>query len=463
MTAVRTSEIGDGTGILKTGQLARNLEMTNLGVNVGARIALHQVRNIFRSEANKETANRDFYSRQAQLLADRLGQLKGGVMKAGQMLALYGEYFLPPEIVAALSTLQDFSQPVAWSSLAPAAERSLGKVRMSELEIDETPIGAASLGQVHRARRKSDGLELCLKIQYPGLAESIDSDMRTLSRLLLMTRVVPKDLDLTPMFQEIQQMLHQEVDYRRELHFTQEYATRLAGDSRFVVPQVMPEYSGRHVLTMTFEPGIGVHDSRVSALSQERRNRLSATFLDLFLIELFEWRMVQTDPNFGNYFFRIDADGNDVIVLLDFGATRVFTSKFVHGYRELVNGALLRDLSRIVSGAAELDILKKEFPKSVQEGFARMCEAIVEPFEEPGSLGAPKELWNAAGEYRWGETDLPERVARAMALSMLTVHYRLPPRDLVFLHRRLTGLFIMLRTLRAEVNGRQRLMSALKM
>jgi predicted unusual protein kinase regulating ubiquinone biosynthesis (AarF/ABC1/UbiB family) len=395
------------------------------------------------------------------VLAEQIGLLKGGVMKAGQLLALYGEYFLPPEIVAALSTLQDFSQPMAWSALVPAVERSLGRARMSELEIDESPIGAASLGQVHRARRKRDGLQLCMKIQYPGLAESIDSDMRTLSRLLLMTRLVPKELDLTPMLQEIRDMLHQEVDYRRELHFTQEYATRLGRDRRFVVPRTMSEYSGLRVLTMTFEPGVGVHDPTVAALSQERRNRLSATFLDLFLTELFEWRMVQTDPNFGNYFFRLNPDGNDVIVLLDFGATRMFTTSFVNGYREVIGGALMRDLDRIVLGAVALNILKQEFSKTVKEGFARMCEAIVEPFEEIGSLGAPRTLWNHAGEYRWGETDLPERVGRAMALSMLTIHYRLPPRDLVFLHRRLTGLFIMLRTLRAEINGRLRLNAAL--
>ena len=455
--------IAERTSVLKTGQLSRNLAMTSLGVNVGARIALHQVQNMFRSGVGRESADREFYSRQARLLASRLGQLKGGVMKAGQLLALYGEYFLPPEIVAALSTLQDFSQPVLWKALAPAVQRSLGRERMSELEIDESPIGAASLGQVHRARRKSDGLELCLKIQYPGLAESIDSDMRTLSRLLLMARVVPKELDLTPMFKEIQEMLHQEVDYRRELQFTREYASKLSLDKRFVVPRVMPEYSGHRVLTMTFEPGIGVHDPKVSALSQERRNRLAAMFLDLFLTELFEWRMVQTDPNFGNYSFRINPDGNDVVVLLDFGATRMFTSTFVNGYRELVSGALLRDLGRIVAGAIQLDILKQGFPKSVQEGFGRMCEVIVEPFEESGTLGAPKNLWNAAGEYRWGNTDLPERAARAMAMSMLTVHYRLPPRDLVFLHRRLTGLFIMLRTLRAEVNARERLNAALKL
>jgi predicted unusual protein kinase regulating ubiquinone biosynthesis (AarF/ABC1/UbiB family) len=463
MPAVAAPMIAKTNSSLKTGQLARNFAMTSLGVNVGARIALHQMRNVFRSEVNKESANRQFYSRQAQELADQLGKLKGGVMKAGQLLALYGEYFMPAEIVAALSALQDFSEPMAWTDLAPAVARSLGRARMSELEIDESPIGAASLGQVHRVRRKSDGLQLCLKIQYPGLADSIDSDMRTLSRLLMMTRLVPKELDITPMLKEIQEMLHQEVDYRRELHFTQEYATRLSQDRRFVVPQVMPEYSGHHVLTMTFEPGVGVHDPVVSALSQERRNRLSATFIDLILTELFEWRMVQTDPNFGNYFFRLNPDGNDVIVLIDFGATRLFTSSFIKGYRELISGALMRDLARIVLGAVDLDILKQEFPNSVKEGFARMCEAIVEPFEEPGSLGVSKTLWNAAGEYRWGESDLPERAAHAMALSMLTAHFRLPPRDLVFLHRRLTGLFIMLRTLRAEVNGRPRLKSALKL
>lgn len=460
MSATRRRSSPEPIG-LKTGPLARNLSITGLGLNVGSRVALHHLRNLFRGADARQAASREFYSRRAEQLAEQLGQLKGGAMKAGQLLALLGEYMLPAEMVQALASLQDFAQPMPWTVVAPVLEKAVGPERLAGLEIDEVPIGAASLGQVHRARRRRDGLELCLKIQYPDLARSVDSDLNTLSRLLAVSRLAPKGLDLTPMLREVRQMLHQELNYRSELHFTQEFSERLARDPRFVVPRVVPEYSAREVLATSFEPGLDVHDPALSALSQERRNRLGMAFLDLFLNELFEWRMVQTDPNFGNYLFRAGASGEDTIVLLDFGATRTFTPAFVNNYREVVCGALLRDLGRIVRGASALEIMKEDFPRSVHEGFARMCELIVEPFEAPGSPGAPQDLWNAAGEYRWADTDLPARVSRAMALSMLTLHYRQPPRDLLFLNRRLAGVFMMLRTLRAELNARRRLNSAL--
>src|SRR3546814_8310284 len=103
-------------------------------------------------------------------------------------------------------------------------------------------MAAASLGQVHRARRKKDGLELCVKIQYPGVADAIESDIRTLSRLLIMTRLTPKGLDLQPVFNAVREMLHREVDYEAEAKFTRQFSERLKDDARFVVPQVTSEY-----------------------------------------------------------------------------------------------------------------------------------------------------------------------------------------------------------------------------
>src|SRR3546814_2936854 len=129
-------------------------------------------------------------------------------MKAGQMLSLYGQYFLPEEAVVVLSQLQDDTPPVAWNVVAPVLERSLGRSRLREIDIDTEAMAAASLGQVHRARRKKDGLELCVKIQYPGVADAIESDIRTLSRLLIMTRLTPKGLDLQPVFNEVRSEEH---------------------------------------------------------------------------------------------------------------------------------------------------------------------------------------------------------------------------------------------------------------
>ncbi len=450
-----------GSGRVETRPFFRNLALSRLGVGVGVRLGGHLLLNVLRGERGRERADREFYNAQAQALAGELGRLKGSAMKAGQLLALFGQHFLPPEAVATLSQLNDLAQPVAWSSLEPALRRAIGRERMAELEIDETAIGAASLGQVHRARRRSDGAQLCLKIQYPGVAEAIDSDVQSLERLLILSRLAPHDLELKPMFAELRRLLHHEVDYARERAFTEEYTRRLADDPRFIVPRVYPEYSGPRVLAMSFEDGLDALDPAVQALPLARRNRLADSLIDLFLTEFFEWGMVQTDPNFGNYRFRLDASGRDRIVLLDFGATRRFDRHFADGYREIVSGALLRDRPRVVRGATDLKMLRLDLPAAVHDSYAHACEIIVEPFNDHVRDGTPSRLLNAEGAYRWADSDMLSRASAATARSAMTVHFRLPPPELVFLNRRLMGTFVMLGVLGAELNARDRLLRAL--
>jgi predicted unusual protein kinase regulating ubiquinone biosynthesis (AarF/ABC1/UbiB family) len=446
---------------IKTRPLERNLALTKLGLGAGTKIVAHSLINIFRGEVARDSADREFYARQAQVLADELGRLKGSVMKAGQMLSLYGQYFLPEEAVQVLSELQDDTAPVAWAVVAPVLERSIGRQRLDELQVEHEPLAAASLGQAHRAVRKSDGLPLVVKIQYPGVADAIDSDIKTLSRLLLMTRLSPKGLDLTPVFAEVREMLYREVDYQAEARFTEEFARRLADDPRFVVPRVLREYSSGQVLTTSFEEGVSPRDPAVRALPQERRNRLGAAFLELFLTEFFGWGLVQSDPHFGNYRIRIDEKGGaDRIVLLDFGATRRFDRRFVEGYSRIVRGALHADRAAIQDGAEQIGLMQGNFPEAVLKAFAEMCQLIVEPFNAPDDPRTPPQLRNARGEYRWGASDLPMRAANVAARNALSVHFRVPPREIVFLHRRLAGVFIMLAALGAELNARELLLAS---
>jgi predicted unusual protein kinase regulating ubiquinone biosynthesis (AarF/ABC1/UbiB family) len=419
---------------LKTRPFERNLALMRMGVSAGARIGAHEVANLFRSrDARRE---REFYVAQAGRLADELGRLKGSVMKVGQMLSLYGQYFLPPEAVEVLSSLQDDTPPVEWRALQPILRRALGRA-LAELEVDPEPLASASLGQVHRARRRADGRELVLKVQYPGVADAIDSDITTLARLIAVTRLAPRGLNLEPVYAEVKEMLHREVDYLAEMEHTKRYAQLLAGDARYVVPEVLQEYSSDQVLALSYEPGLPARDRAVQALSQERRNALAEAALDLFLRELFDWGMVQTDPHFGNYKIR---PAGDRIVLLDFGATRLFGRGFVEGYREMLRGALARDRAATLAGAEAIGAMYPDFPEEVRTTFAELCELVVEPFR--------------GGEYDWGASDLPRRVGDKLARAAITRYFRIPPREIVFLHRRLSGVFILLAALRARWDAR---------
>lgn len=425
-------------GALKTRPFERNLALTRLGVSAGTRIAAHEFANLFRGAKSRSASDRTFYLERARQLADELGRLKGSVMKVGQMLSLYGQYFLPAEAVEVLAGLQDNTPPVSFRSLQPILKRALGRAA-AELEIDPQPLASASLGQVHRARRKRDGRELVLKVQYPGVADAIDSDINTLARLISMTRLAPRGLNLEMVYAEVREMLHREVDYQAEADHTRTYAQLLAGDARYVVPEVFEDYCSDRVLALSYEPGVSVRDAAVQALPQAQRNALAEAALDLFLRELFDWGMVQTDPHFGNYKVR-----GGQLVLLDFGATRLFGRGFVEGYREMLRGAVLRDREAILRGAEAIGAMDLSFPRPVLDAFCDLCELIVEPF---------------AGTYDWGASDLPRRAGEKIARNALTRYFRIPPREIVFLHRRLSGVFILLAALRAQWDARPLLLA----
>lgn len=449
---------------LKTRLWQRDLALTRLGAGIGSQFALHKLGNLLRTEDRRADADQRFYRQQARVLVDELGRLKGGVMKAGQLLALYGSYFLPADAVAILGELEDSTPAVEWRVVRPVLERAIGAVRMRELDIDERPLAAASLAQVHRARRRGDGLELALKIQYPGIAAAVDSDVATLRNLVRLARLAPRGVDLKPVFAEIRSMLHREVDYASERGFTESYARRLADDPRFVVPRVVTDYSGPGVLAMSFEPGAGVGTSMVRSLPSLRRTRLGRALVELVLREFFEWHCVQSDPHFGNYRIRLGEaeDGSlDRIVLLDFGAVRAYPTAFVEGYARIVRGAVERDPAQIAAGAVAVGLMDAGFPPEVRERFAALCELIVEPFNDHPRDGTPAALLNARGEYRWGASDLPKRIAHLAGRNMMSRWFRVPPPEMAFLHRRLTGVFALCAELRAEFNARPELLAAL--
>lgn len=443
---------------LKTDPFSRNMSMAKIGLVAGSQIATHATLNLFRSKESRSASDAAFYTRQAEYLRDELGQLKGSIMKVGQMLSLYGQYFMPPDAVDILASLQDNTPPVDWDYVRPQLEDALGAKRIAELDINPMALASASLGQVHTAIRKADGKKLCIKIQYPGVGDAIDSDIRSLSRIIQLARVMPKGISLGPIMEEVREMLHQEVDYRREAMLTQWFANKLADDPRYVVPTVLTEYCADTVLTTTFEQAEHVRSPAVQQLAQERRNQLSESALQLFLREFLHWQRVQTDPHFGNYKVRIDPQGKqDQLVLIDFGATRDYASSFVSDYRDVIGGALDDDRERVIRGAEGIGLMRTQFGDSVLDAFVEVCRLIIEPFREQ----PPAEYCNADGAYQWGETDLPSRVGKAVARAAMSRYFRVPPREIVFLHRRLAGVFILLASLNAETQSRGLLLDVL--
>lgn len=442
---------------IKSGMLSRGLSLARVSVSAGARVASHAMGNLFSgTEEEKAERFKAMLVAQMEALSRELGQLKGSLMKVGQLLSMYGEHFLPAEANALLKSLQSQSPPLAWDQIRKTIQRQLSPEVLSQVEIDPEPLASASLGQVHRARRKTDGVWLAMKVQYPGVDQAIDGDLKALQSVLSISKLIPKGPKYDELFKEVRAMLHQEVDYTRELETTRHFRAKLADDSRFIIPDVIPELSTRRILTTTFEEGLPVDSPEVLALSQERRNALGAAALALYFRELFEFGAVQTDPHFGNYRVRLGKDGApDQLVLLDFGAVRKLSKSFLDPYLEMIRGAHSRDAERVIKGATSVGFLVPEDTDEMKKVFVDLCFMITEPFYGPTTPGIRPEAFTSSGAYRFGESDLPLRVAKKAGQLAMTFKFRTPPREIVFLDRKLGGMFVFLSVLKAELNGNE--------
>jgi predicted unusual protein kinase regulating ubiquinone biosynthesis (AarF/ABC1/UbiB family) len=448
----------EGLDKIKSSTFARGFSLAKLTVQAGASLAGHGVTTILKNKLDKEASWQDLMKSQAASIALELGHLKGSLMKAGQMLSMYGEHFLPPEANKLLKSLQHDSPPLKWSAIEPILKKQMPAELLAELDVQKESLASASMGQVHRARIKATGEEICLKIQYPHVDKAIESDLKALKTLLNTLKLLPKELNLDALFKEVREMLQQETDYELEARLTQDFYARLEGDDRFIVPKVYPRYSSSKILATSYEEGVQPDSDLVQNLSQERRNELARSYLDLYFKEIFEWGVVQTDPHSGNYKIRVNTSKKDQIILLDFGATREYPEDFMIPYRRMVKGSLYNDQQLLRSAALQLKFISAGDKPRLLELFENFCLETVEPFityDDPrNTLGQI----DADGNYDWKKTDLPQRLSKKVFQIAREFSLRTPPREIIFLDRKTGGVFIFLSILKAKIRGRDLLL-----
>ncbi|MGZ6472855.1 MAG: ABC1 kinase family protein [Bdellovibrio sp.] len=431
-------------------------------MQTGASIVQHGVTSTVKNKEDRDESWKRLLQNQASLISTELGELKGSLMKAGQMLSMYGEHFLPPEANQLLKSLQSNSAPLSWEAIEPTLKKNLSPEKLEQLEIEHEALASASMGQVHRARIKSSGENIVLKIQYPNVDRAIDSDLRALRTLLGTLKLLPKDLNMDPIFSEVREMLIQETNYELEANLTEHFFNLLKEDNRFIVPRVIKEFSGEKILATSYEQGLQADDPLIQSLPQERRNKFALNFLDLYFREIFEWGVVQTDPHSGNYRIRINAQGDDQLILFDFGATRVYDENFIVPYRRMIKGSLLNDRDIFLKAALQLKLIQEEDSPELKKLFEEFCLEMVEPFiayKDPrnttGQIGSD-------GTYDWKNTDLPQRLSKKIFQVIKSHSWRTPPREIIFLDRKTGGVFIFLSILRAKICGRDLLLKYLE-
>ena len=442
--------------------IPRGLSVSLAGIRAGGALAVDSaMQKVMRRGEGADDS--EFAKREARRFVRELGRLKGTYVKIGQMLSSFGEQILPPVLVEALRDLSDQTEPLHWDALESFVRDSLGD-RFNELEIDPEAIAAASLAQVHLAKVRSTGDWICLKLQYPGLAEVIDADFDTVVRMLLLARWVKAGRELDDWLESMRTHLHHEIDYRREARLTREMAALVKGlevnGVSFHVPDVHETYCTDTVLALEYIEGYPVTDPGVAGLSLERRNALAQAMLGLFFHELYEWGFLQTDPNFGNYLLRLDdrrrRTGNDQLVLLDFGSVLDCSDEFLFHLRQVIAGGLQQDTARLVDGLIGLGCLQPDASEEGREMFADFCLHLLEPLRSPDRL--PQQYLNQQGEYCWAHSRLMRRAGKQAALSTTSKHFTTPSRDFALIARKLSGVFNFIALLEAEFNGHEMVM-----
>ncbi len=457
------SDQNDKLDHLKTSAFDRRFSIAKASLLAGTRWATANATSMFSSEAEKEKKRKQAMTEQAHYLVQEIGKLKGSVVKIGQMMALYGEHFLPEEITAALNTLNDKTVALSWSAIEQHLRQELGH-KLDDLHVDHEPLGTASLAQVHRATRKSDGLELVLKIQYPGVAEAIDSDMSLFRSMLKLTRMVPQTREFDEWYEEVRSMMHREVNYHMEAATTKRFHDRLAHDDRYVVPKIIDQYCTDRVLCMTFERGVPINSPVMLSLPQTRRNALGEASLEIAVRELFEWGEMQTDPNFGNYLVRLGngQDIKDKIILLDFGAIRQFDQHLLNVARHLIIAGYHHDKAQMIAsmtGYNFFDSIPASIKPDMSEVFLLATEAFSSPENNPDM---PADLMDQHYRYDWKKSNLHSRVMQQASRSMASRYFSVPPKEFMFISRKFIGAYTFMTVIDAKTDVRDMITPFLK-
>jgi len=374
----------------------------------------------------------------ARRLADTLGELRGAAMKLGQLLSLQGQDLLPPEVTAIVGSLRSQAVTMPREQLHGVLRAELGDDWSARFaEFDDEPLAAASIGQVHAAET-TDGRDLAIKVQYPGVAESIPSDVDSLGVILRLARILPPELDIPRVLADLKRELAFEADYEREAANTERYRALVEDDPGVFVPRVHADLSTRRVLATDRVYALPIDDLRSPEHPQERKDRLGDQLLRLVLRELFEFRFMQTDPNFANYLYE---PKQERVALLDFGAAREFDVRFTEGYRALIIAIVEGERADLLRVGRDLGFLKGGEPPSAVAAFEKLCSLVAEPLR-------------ASGPYDFAQSDLSRRV-RDHGFGVF-IHERLPqpPTETMFLHRKLAGSFLLCAHIGARVDGR---------
>lgn len=368
-------------------------------------------------------------------ITDELAKMRGAAMKMGQLMSMDTGDVLPPELSQIMARLRDDAHIMPPKQLRDVLNAQWGDGWLRSFKrFDVRPVAAASIGQVHRAQTR-DGRDLAIKVQYPGVARSIDSDVSNVGALIKMTGLLPKGFALGPYLEEAKAQLRDETDYAAEADALTGFGRLLAGDDRFIVPGLAADWSTGQVLAMDY-----IESQPIEVLetaSQPERDRAAADMITLMLRELFEFGVMQTDPNFANYRYHADTKQ---IVLLDFGATRRLSDAVQRNYRDLMKAGMAADPSGMILAARAIGFIA---PDENPDYVAQICDMMQTVFAQITKTQM----------MDFADQELSRQMqAKGMALAESGFVPPPVPMDALMVQRKFGGMYLLAARLRARVD-----------
>ena len=423
----------DDSAAVPTGRAARLLRFGGIASGIAGNVAAGGLRALA-SGKRPDLAQLLLTPANTLRLTDGLSHLRGAALKLGQMLSMDTGLVLPDELTAILGRMRDDARHMPPKQLQTVLNAEWGTGWYTRFaRFDVRPFAAASIGQVHRAVTR-DGQDLAIKVQYPGVRDSIDSDVDNVATLLRLPGMLPRGMDMSPLLAEAKRQLHAEADYLAEAQHLARFGALLTGSDMFVLPKLHAHLCTPQVLAMTYIESVPL-DSLVDA-PQAMRDRVATALIDLVLRELFQFGTMQTDPNLANY--RYDAKTNR-IVLLDFGAVQPIAPDLAADFRALARVALEGGADATRDAMLRIGYFGPTTAPHHQALIQSMFEVAMTPLREDTP-------------FDFGSSDLLQRL-RDMGLAIGNdrelVH--VPPAATLFLHRKIGGMYLMAAKLRARI------------
>jgi predicted unusual protein kinase regulating ubiquinone biosynthesis (AarF/ABC1/UbiB family) len=422
-------------GAITSGRAKRVLSVGNLATSVGSSYLWEAVRSPFRSADKRQQSLLDTHVKNALKIVERSKELRGAFTKLVQMLSMRDD-ILPTEVLQVLSASQSSVPPMDYPLIRKQIINELGQPPEKLFaEFDEEAFAAASLGQVHKARLKS-GTDVVVKIQYPGVEETVNQDLQNVKALLHTFTLIGRDVmrqkvDSSDVYRELEERLHEELDYINEAKNIAIFQKMFRDDDEVVIPEVYPDLSSRRVLTMGHVEGYPFQTILGPGIDQELKDWVAIKYYRVLWRQIFEYGVLHTDPNPGNYLVTF----HPKLAMLDFGSIRIFPETIRKAYYRLGKALLADDRDTLAECFVQLEYLD---PGDKPEPMIEIMKLIFEP---------------VLTDRRWDPREY-NSLDRGMQVATIAFENRIfkDPGHRVFLFRALMGLDAYLKQLGTVTN-----------